>query len=896
MPSPKKSSKKPAATSENALPATRLISLLAIGGVWLLLLASLISYHPADPPALGFGQPNDPPANWVGAFGARIAHEAYLMLGPGVWVVVTGLTVLLGGKLMGKETDQPVLRLVGLICMAVSISALLSMKWPGLLTGLEHSDSPAGPGGLIALFLTDQLSARFAGLGTFVILFIVLIVGATLAADHIVLGGLKGFAAVFERITDTKLPRPSLAFAGSFAGAFSRSATATPSKPQRKTRKPRSKAKRWNQAGDEWIDEDAGGLGGTETFDPEEHTVTEDDEAYEYVDEDGNPIDPEELDAYDDEVYEEEGEYEEYEDEDEDGAPQVYAEDAEADEQEQSFSQDDLRAKIKQLPINFAPKADLSEQTELFREVDLSGYEFPKLDLLDEPGAGSGETRLELVQEQGYVLESAMTEYGIDGEVVGIDSGPTITLYEVRLAPGTKVASLNRIASDLARSLKAHNVRIVANMAGKDTVGVEVPNLERETVTLRELMAVSAEKTKKMMLPMWLGKDASGNPLVHDLNTMPHMLIAGTTGSGKSVCMNAIIMSLLFTKRPDELKMVLVDPKMVEMAMYKDIPHLMCPVVTEMSKAAAILEWAVGKMDERYELLAEAGVRNIQSYNDLEEDDLRERMGAETEEDWAKVPKKLPYLVFIIDELADLMMTNKEVEAHIVRIAQKARAVGMHLILATQRPQANVVTGLIKGNMPCRVSFRVASKLDSRIVLDQGGAELLLGHGDMLFLNPKTSKVSRSQGTFIDDMEVRRTVKFLKNVAGPSFEPALVQLKGAAELEEMGERDELFDQAVEILLDSQRGSVSLLQRKLTIGYSRASRIIEELERCGVLGAHKTAQAREVLISREEWEAMKQVAMEDAGVIAAASDEDEEYEYEEAEDGDVPDEYDDEYTQ
>ncbi len=266
-------------------------------------------------------------------------------------------------------------------------------------------------------------------------------------------------------------------------------------------------------------------------------------------------------------------------------------------------------------------------------------------------------------------------------------------------------------------------------------------------------------------------------------------------------------------------------------------------------------------------------MRNIQGFNDLEPEDLRERMGAETDEEWARVPKKLPYMVFIIDELADLMMTNKEVESHIVRIAQKARAVGLHLILATQRPQANVVTGLIKGNMPCRVSFRVASKLDSRIVLDQGGAELLLGHGDMLFLNPKTSKVSRCQGTFLDDTEVRRTVKFLKTVAGPSFEPSLVQIRGEG-FDAEQERDPLFNDAVEVVLDTQRGSVSLLQRKLTIGYSRASRMIEQMEAAGVLGAHKTAQAREVLISEDEWQAIKaQMAADAAALETHAAEED-----------------------
>jgi S-DNA-T family DNA segregation ATPase FtsK/SpoIIIE len=407
-------------------------------------------------------------------------------------------------------------------------------------------------------------------------------------------------------------------------------------------------------------------------------------------------------------------------------------------------------------------------------------------------------------------------------------------------------------------------------------VGIEVPNLKKEKVRLKELMAMAGENVQKMRLPMFLGKDASGNPLIADLAKMPHMLIAGTTGSGKSVCINSILMSFLLTRRPDELKLVLVDPKMVEMAQFRDIPHLMCPVVTEMNKAAAILEWAVTKMDERYELLAEAGVRDIDAYNGLSDAELYERLGAMTDEEKIKIPKKLPRFAFVIDELADLMMTNKEVEGFIVRIAQKARAVGMHLILATQRPSANVVTGLIKSNMPCRVALKVASGMDSRIVLDSKGAELLLGHGDMLFLTPQHAGLTRAQGTLVDDAEVRSVVKFLKTVATQSFENELVQLRAASSGEEgdgdnldTGEKDPLFEQAVEIVLETKRGSVSLLQRRLAIGYSRSSRLIEQMAEAGILGEYKGSQAREVNITIEDWEAMKAAIAADnaAGILA-----------------------------
>jgi len=473
------------------------------------------------------------------------------------------------------------------------------------------------------------------------------------------------------------------------------------------------------------------------------------------------------------------------------------------------------------------------------------------------------------VREQAESLENALRTYRIDGEVVGVDSGPVITLYEVRLAPGTKVSALTSVSSDIARALKAVNIRIVANMEGKDTVGVEVPNLKKERVRLKELLRLSRRRgdLDAMKLPMFLGKDASGEPLIEDLASMPHMLIAGTTGSGKSVCINTIILSFLYTRKPSDLKLVLIDPKMVEMAQFRDIPHLMCPVVTEMGKAAAIIEWAVQKMDERYEILAEAGVRDIGSYNNLGWDELKERIAPQTERDEAKIPRKLPYMVFVIDELADLMMTHKDIEGSIVRIAQKARAVGIHLILATQRPQANVVTGLIKSNMPGRVAFKVASGMDSRIVLDQKGGELLLGQGDMLFLSPKSHKLMRAQGTLVEDDEIRKVVKHLKEVAAPSFERQLVQLRGDGEPGDEPDRDgfvsaqedPLFDKAVEVVLETKRGSVSLLQRRLAIGYTRASRLIDLMGMAGIIGSYKGTVAREVVISPEEWAAMKRQA-------------------------------------
>jgi S-DNA-T family DNA segregation ATPase FtsK/SpoIIIE len=437
-------------------------------------------------------------------------------------------------------------------------------------------------------------------------------------------------------------------------------------------------------------------------------------------------------------------------------------------------------------------------------------------------------------------------------------------MYELALAAGIKVSAVSALSNDIQRALKAETVRIVAPIPGKSTVGIEVPNEQKEKVRLKELMQLAPEAMAKQAIPLFLGKDASGEPLITDLAAMPHCLIAGTTGSGKSVCINTIIMSIMYLQRPDYVKLILVDPKVVEMAPFKDIPHLMCPVINDTGRATSVLDWACNKMDERYEFLAEAGVRNIKDYNKLTREELVERFEPASPEEEAKIPKHLPYIVIIIDELADLMMTSgKEVESFIVRLAQKARAVGIHLILATQRPQATVVTGLIKSNMPSKIAFRVASRMDSRIVLDQNGAELLLGQGDMLFLPPGSSKPMRGQGTFIDDKEMRESVKMVRALAEAQYEPELVQIKAPGNIDEEAAKDELFDDAVRVVLETKRGSVSLLQRRLTIGYSRASRLIEAMAAAGLVGAYKGSQAREATITVEEWDAMKAQQQTDA---------------------------------
>ena len=482
-------------------------------------------------------------------------------------------------------------------------------------------------------------------------------------------------------------------------------------------------------------------------------------------------------------------------------------------------------------------------------------YVLPPIDLLDIKTEIDPTRHDHLIREKARVLERCLGEFGIAVRVVSIDTGPVVTLYELELAPGIKVGRIIGLSDDIAMALKAPNVRTVAPIPGKSTVGVEVPNLDKEFVRLREIIEQSEGVEGKHAIPLYLGKDAAGAPLVVDMTTLPHLLIAGETGSGKSVCINSILLSVLMARTPSQVRLLLVDPKMVELSGFKDIPHLLSPVVTDMKKAATILEWAESKMDERYEFLSLANVRNIAAYNRLTEAELRERFGVEpTEEiDPKHMPLHMPYILIVIDELADLMMmAPKEIETSITRLAQKSRAVGIHIILATQRPSVDVVTGLIKSNLPARMSFRVASKVDSRTILDQNGADKLLGSGDMLFLQPGTSKLIRAQGTYISDPELQRVVEFAKEQRKPDFSRELVTIQEGGEPTK-GSEDPLYDEAIRIVIESQRGSVSLLQRKLEIGYSRAARLVDFMAADGIVGTYKGSQAREVLFTPEQWE-------------------------------------------
>jgi len=524
------------------------------------------------------------------------------------------------------------------------------------------------------------------------------------------------------------------------------------------------------------------------------------------------------------------------------------------------------------IPIHYheKPAEPADEKVPAPVEDDFSDHELPPITLLDEGEPFAQEAHDQHLLETAARLEQVFADFGLTVKVVGINTGPVITQYEIALETGMRVSKVTSLTDELALNLSVASVRIVAPIPGKNTVGVEIPNEIREDVRLRDVLTAAAKKAAKMKIPIFLGKDAEGRPLVQDLADMPHLLIAGRTGTGKSVCLNAVILSMLMTRRPDEARLLLIDPKRTEFAEYGRValPHLMHPVVVDAKKAEAILGWAIDKMEERYELLAATRVRNIASYNELPYHEILARVKPRDEDQARKVPKRLPYIVLIIDELADLiMMMRKEVESHIIRLAQKSRAAGIHLILATQRPTVDVITGLIKSNLPSRICFKVVNRSDSRVVLDEGGAEKLLSRGDMLYMPPGSGNLVRAQGAYSSDQEIIRVVEFL-DTGVPAYSQELLDLKTREQKEEEenrvsnpgtdpGNRDKVYFEAVEVVVREGRGSVSLLQRALGIGYGRAARMIDFMAEDGIVGNYNGSNAREVLVTPEEWAARRE---------------------------------------
>jgi S-DNA-T family DNA segregation ATPase FtsK/SpoIIIE len=452
------------------------------------------------------------------------------------------------------------------------------------------------------------------------------------------------------------------------------------------------------------------------------------------------------------------------------------------------------------------------------------------------------------------MIETRTREFDVEGVVQQIHPGPVVTTFEFKPEPGVKYSRITSLGDDLCLALEAESVRI-DRIPGKSTVGMEVPNDERATIVLRELIESPEYSQSNYRLPLALGKDITGKIVVSDLQKMPHLLAAGSTGTGKSVSINAMILSLLFRARPDQVKMIMIDPKRLELGLYQDIPHLLVPVVTEPKIAQNALRWAVAEMEGRYKKLAKRGVRNLDAYNDQIRQLPIPGLTAQPENGEEEDRNPLPYIVIVIDELADLMMTAaREVEESITRLAQMARAVGIHLILATQRPSVDVITGLIKANFPARISFRVTSKVDSRTILDTNGAETLLGRGDMLFLPPGSSRLMRVHGSLVTEEEVTKVVEFLKKQGKPVYNGKILESpEESREMEEGdGELDELYDDAVRIVIEMGKASTSALQRRLRVGYGRAASLLDAMERAGVIGPPDGSKPRAVLVNREEY--------------------------------------------
>ncbi len=836
---------------------------------------SLLTYDPADPVgpfprALAWMLPPDgaayPPNatihNAGGWFGALIAHLLVQGLGTGAIVLLLWMSLLAGWMFRVQSNFVGPLRQFGWILVIVAVVTFLA------LTGARLPFSPViGAGGYLGATTATWLNAHFALAGSLILTTAVLVAGLLLSTDYVVfqaLGRLLFGGAVVARQAAAATKKKVVIRAPEFSGRAPRSDVEDGvvlgeegDPPIRIRRRGTERA----PAGDSeqatrkslfsrWLGALTGrtraAVAPTPSAEPETQSAASPpptDPPVEAVPEESEPprsdyielpAEPEPLEVRADLPHE-------------DPPPPASIK---------------VKAPKRKSKTSGEEEDPLAHMDDTKLPVGADEYILPGLELLLDSDDMDFEQQAAEVRRKAKILEKTFQDFGFNVRVVEIETGPVIAQYEVELEAGLRLSKITGLADDLAIALRVPSVRIVAPIPGKNTVGIEVPNETRQVVRLREVIEEVGSKTKTSKIPLFLGKDVSGNPLSVDLATLPHLLIAGRTGTGKSVCLNAIIASILMTKRPDEVRMLMIDPKMVELSGYGRLPHLMHPVVTDMRKAEAILAWAVDKMEERYALLARAGVRHITSYNELGREELIDRLQPETPEEADMIPDHLPFIVIVADEMADLMMTaGKEVEQHIIRLAQKSRAVGIHLILATQKPTVDVITGLIKSNLPARISFQVASRTDSRVVLDEMGAEKLLGNGDMLFLWPGTSMLLRGQGTYLSDDEINAIVDHC-STGEQHFVNELVNLKVKDEDGETVEpgvlrkRDELYAAAVDIVVREGRGSCSLLQRALGIGYGRAARLIDYMAEDGIVGQYNGSQARDVLLSVAEWEAMQ----------------------------------------
>jgi S-DNA-T family DNA segregation ATPase FtsK/SpoIIIE len=827
---------------------------LALFGVALWLCVSMASYYRPidDPAARGL--------NWGGQIGFYLADLAYMATGvAGILFAALGMAwglVLVARKRVG----WPALRVLAALCFVLSVAFLVELAFGtgsvgGAGDGAVHlagSRMPYGPGGWFALQATPVLAEKFGGVGLWILMVLVALTAFMLATEMAFWPALSALADWAQRRREERGESLFAAIAGwtgSLAlGLWNFARGAALDEPLAPAEEAPAPARRRSRS--------------TREVDPDELEEAIEDELDE--DEDfGEDGEPEEEDAE-----EGEGDEDEEDDEAEAGDEEEASDDDSASEDEDEEGAGDEDDEEEEAPLELAPAARRERAQrvvpKLAKELPFEpptpppgDWKLPPMELLFTPDR-SAELDNAAIEAAARKLEHALLSFRVEAQVVGAQVGPTVILFELEVSQGTRMNKVTQLSQEIAAALRAQSVRIIAPIPGKATIGIEVPNVKRRVVRIAELVSAKAYDKKFAALPLFIGVDAEGQPIVEDLSRMPHLLIAGTTGSGKSVCINTILASVLLTRSPHDVQMILIDPKMVELQMFAHIPHLMLPVVTDMRQATAVLFWAVEKMEGRYELFKNAGVKNLKGYNALSEDELRQRMGANWNEE--RTPRHVPYIVVVIDEFADLMMASKkEAEQAITRLAQKSRAVGIHVILATQRPSTDVITGVIKGNLPTRIAFQVASKVDSRVILDAQGAEKLLGGGDMLYTPPSSSRIKRVQGALVEDQELQRLVEFVCKDSAPSFNQELVQVAtgtaqpGAGAGFESALEDEMWDEAVRVILKSKRGSASLLQRALGIGYTRASRLLDMMGEAGIVSDHKGSKAREVLMTLEDWE-------------------------------------------
>ena len=896
---------------------------LVLVAVTLMMTVSIVTRSPADPieapvwPLGAIYQPdvtvypeNESVRNACGYWGALVAAMLFDAVGLGAAILVAACGGVATALLTRGRLNAPVLRSLGGSVVLVGVATAAAMI-PGRWDGMPV----VGAGGYLGAMTSTWLLERFAPAGAWILTITVLAIGLLMTTDYALLyagkkvlaggarvsqGGLQRAARAVpvplrrRRAPFTDLEQPivlegeegELGGEGSVAVKRRRAsrqggnqsddgsdAAGDEDGPTIRFRTPKRPTRRRGErpTGDQG-ERPTGDRGERPTGDRDEASEGSETEPVEELTDDESPMtlgagrdaDGEDSAGRDDLPWDDE-------EDDEEGGSETRTLEWEGESVVVRADEGhELPAPKVQMPARKQEDADsLLDSVHESAPEGTEDYRLPSLELLERSDDVCYDEQLDEVRRKAKVLEATFQSFGFNIRVVEIETGPVIAQYEVELEAGLRLSKITGLADDLAIALRVPSVRIVAPIPGKNTVGIEVPNESRQVVQLRDVIEESDVRAARMNIPVFLGKDVSGNPMVVDLAKMPHLLIAGRTGTGKSVCLNAIISSILMCCRPDEVRMLMIDPKMVELSGYGRLPHLMHPVITDMKKAEAILAWAVEKMEERYSLLAKVGVRHINSFNDLGREEVLNRLEIDESDEPTDVPDRLPFIVIVADEMADLMMTaGKDVEQHIIRLAQKSRAVGIHLILATQKPTVDVITGLIKSNLPARLSFQVASKTDSRVVLDENGAEKLLGNGDMLFLWPGTSTLIRGQGTYLSDEEIDRLSGHC-SMGEQQFVGELMNLKVADEEGEntlevgnLRKKDELYESAIEVVVREQRGSLSLIQRCLGIGYGRAARLVDYMAEDGIVGEYNGSKSREVLLTMAQWRRMQGLDPED----------------------------------